>query len=56
MDGSARKSVECTKPIDGGMENKVRGHRQRRSENQQMDKHSENGSYKATVILQWVFA
>jgi hypothetical protein len=38
MDGSAGKSVERTKPTDGGMENNVRGHRQRRSENQQMER------------------
>jgi hypothetical protein len=36
MDGGAGKSVEGINPIDGRMENKVRGHRQRRSENQQM--------------------
>ena len=46
MDEAPEKSGECAKPTGGGMENKVRGHRQMRSENQQMDKNPER--YRST--------
>jgi hypothetical protein len=50
MDGRSRKSVECPKPTDEGKENKVRGHRQRRSENKQIDKHPERYSIGTAIF------